>query len=380
MRSIVLVVMVLGAASSASSGDLSSDLATLKAVGHEGSGNEAAQQAWNDIVANDATDLSALLTALDDANPLAANWIRAAIDAIAERRLKQGKLSAQALDEFVRSTDQPPRARRLAFEWLERVDPQAPARLIPGFANDPSLELRREAVARLLARGEELSGDAKDDAARKAEAIDVTRQAFASSRDLDQIEDAAKALKALGETVDLPRHYGFITSWKLIGPFDNRGGIGFKPEYPPEREINFVASYPGKNGPEKNGTVKWIDHTTEDAHGMVNLNNALGKDMGCVAYAANEFYSPEARDVELRIGCICACKLWLNGKLLAEHEMYHSGNKIDQYVAQGKLNAGRNVILIKVCQNEQTEKWAQDWEFQLRVCDRIGTAVLSEKH
>ena len=38
---------------------------------------------------------------------------------------------------------------------------------------------------------------------------------------------------------------------------------------------------------------------------------------------------------------------------------------------------GTNVILLKICQNEQTESWAQDWEFQLRVCDGLGTAVLA---
>jgi hypothetical protein len=32
--------------------------------------------------------------------------------------------------------------------------------------------------------------------------------------------------------------------------------------------------------------------------------------------------------------------------------------------------------LLKICQNEQTEDWAQRWEFQVRICDSSGTAVL----
>lgn len=59
------------------------------------------------------------------------------------------------------------------------------------------------------------------------------------------------------------------------------------------------------------------------------------------------------------------------------NEVYHSGSSLDQYVASGKLKRGRNVILLKICQNEQTENWAQDWEFQLRICDAVGTAVLA---
>jgi hypothetical protein len=52
--------------------------------------------------------------------------------------------------------------------------------------------------------------------------------------------------------------------------------------------------------------------------------------------------------------------------------------EVDQYVAHGKLKQGTNQILVKVCQNEQEESWAQRWQFQLRVCDELGTAVLSK--
>jgi hypothetical protein len=44
---------------------------------------------------------------------------------------------------------------------------------------------------------------------------------------------------------------------------------------------------------------------------------------------------------------------------------------------RGTLRRGKNAILIKVCQNEQTEDWAQRWQFQFRVCDASGTAILS---
>ena len=36
-----------------------------------------------------------------------------------------------------------------------------------------------------------------------------------------------------------------------------------------------------------------------------------------------------------------------------------------------------NAILLKVCQNEQTQSWTKFWSLGLRVCDRLGTAVLS---
>jgi hypothetical protein len=62
--------------------------------------------------------------------------------------------------------------------------------------------------------------------------------------------------------------------------------------------------------------------------------------------------------------------------VFANH-VYHAGAAVDQYVGGAKLKKGLNTILVKSAQNEQTDSWAKDWWFQLRVCDRIGTAVLS---
>ena len=62
----------------------------------------------------------------------------------------------------------------------------------------------------------------------------------------------------------------------------------------------------------------------------------------------------------------------MNGELLFGHEEYHRGMHFDQYSVLGELQAGENVILLKVCQNEQTDSWAQVWEFQFRICDLTG--------
>jgi hypothetical protein len=63
--------------------------------------------------------------------------------------------------------------------------------------------------------------------------------------------------------------------------------------------------------------------------------------------------------------------------LIDEHNVYHAGSQMDQYMCRATLKAGRNVILIKVCQNDQPQDWARSWSFQLRVCDSTGGAVLS---
>lgn len=345
---------------------LEKSLVAMNAVGNGGEGHDVAIKAWKVVGDAKADSLPEILKAIDDGKPLAANWIRAAVDQIAERSLREGRpLPAKELENIVFDAGYSPRARRLAYEWLSKVDDGAEDRIIPRMLNDSSLEMRRDAVAKVL----DQAVAAKDS---KPAATALYKEALTAARDKDQIDAAFDALKELGVEVDLPSHFGFITNWKLIGPFDNTAKAGFDVAYPPEGELKFDAEYPGKTG-----SVKWFDHQTSDRYGMVNINEAVGKNMGAAAYAFNLFESSSDRDVELRLGCVCANKVWLNGELVMANEVYHSGSSLDQYVASGKLKRGRNVILLKICQNEQTENWAQDWEFQLRICDAVGTAVLA---
>ena len=97
------------------------------------------------------------------------------------------------------------------------------------------------------------------------------------------------------------------------------------------------------------------------------------------AYAYTTFESASEREAELRLGCKNAWKVWLNGKLLFARDEYHRGQRMDQYKLKCHLRKGRNEILVKCCQNEQTESWTVEWEFQLRVCDSGGTAILPAK-
>ncbi len=352
----------------AADAQIESGLATVRKVGPKGAGHKEALAAVKMLGTAPAAELPAILAAMDGADLLVANWLRGVVETVAQRELDGGgKLPVAALEQFLSQTTHSPRGRRLAYELIAKVDAQAESRLIPGLINDPSLELRRDAVALALRRGESLGTETAD---AKAGAALAFREAFKHARDLDQIKAAAAKLKGLGETVDLPEHFGFIMKWKVVGPFENAGGGGFDVAYPPEREVSLAAEYDGKK--EK---VKWADVSTADDYGVLDLNKLVGPHKGAIAYAYAEFTSPRDTAAELRLGSVNANKIWLNGELLATNAVYHSGSAVDQYVGAGKLKAGKNVILLKIAQNEQTESWAQDWKFQLRVCDAIGTPI-----
>jgi hypothetical protein len=181
-------------------------LARIKSVGREGAGNVEAARAWKELVRRGPSALPELLAAMDDDNPTAANWLRAAVDAIAEKAVKEGKpLPRAALEKFIARTDNPAGARRLAYEWLARVDRSAPGRLLPGMLHDPSPELRRDAVQAAADRARRLL----DRGDRKAAAAEY-RKAFSGAADQDQVDAIAAKLKELGVEVDRAAHLGIV--------------------------------------------------------------------------------------------------------------------------------------------------------------------------
>lgn len=340
----------------------------ILAVGSEGTGNLGAAAAWRSLVSSETPVLLPVLQAMDSANDLALNWLRSAAETIVDRDLKaQRPLPLAELRQFLEDTKHHPRARRLAFEMLARFNPAGAAALVAGMVNDPSPELRRDAVQKLIdeAHRQKATSNA-------VEATSLFRQSLGFARDVDQIDTITTQLRALGQTVDLPRVFGFLMRWKAIGPFDNRGGKGFETAFPPEEQIDLNATYHGKTN-----SVQWVDFETLDERGVVSMNKPFGSLKGVAAYALAEFFSDETRPVELRLGSENAWKLWCNGKYVFGQNEYHQNKAMDQFIMPVQLEKGRNLILVKVCQNEQTEDWAGDWDFQLRVCDAVGTPVYS---
>ena len=345
-------------------GDTPTLLKTIHSVGAEGKGNEAARQAVELLSASSVEKLPDILAGFDQASPLAANYLRSAVETIVDRQLADGKkLPAQELEQIVKDGKRDPRARRLAYEVLLRVDKSAEERIIPGMLLDSSPEFRRDAVARLIKQADK-KGLAKE------EAIALNRKALSGATDEDQVKTIAKSLKDLGEAVNLVEHFGFLTSWKIVGPFDNRDFIGFKKSYPPEDKIDLSAKLEGQKG-----EVTWGDISTEHEFGIVDIAKSIAPHKGAVMYLTTEFNVEAARDVEFRFGTPNAWKLWVNGRLLFGRDEYHRGMGIDQYSVPAKLKAGKNVILLKLCQNEQEDSWAQRYQIQLRICDSTGIAV-----
>lgn len=288
------------------------------------------------------------------ATPAGANWLRSALDRAVTSRA--GGPPAEALAAVVADTTRPGRARALAYAWLRDRDPPLADRLLDRLLDDPLPEFRRDAVERLLDSG-------SDEASRR----DACRRGLAAARDVDQIERIAARLAESGEPVDVAPLLGFIRHWRVSEPFDNAGGSGFAKAWPVEAGL-----------PAAPDTTAWKPVMSSDPHGVVDLNTAVALRKGVLVYASADVEMPRAGNAEVRIGSPCAVIVWVNGRQVMSHEIYHASEAIDQYVAPAEFRAGTNTLLVKCCQNEQTEAWAVDWKFQVRVCDALGGPLATQ--
>ena len=139
--------------------------------------------------------------------------------------------------------------------------------------------------------------------------------------------------------------------WHLIGPFPNeKGNKGFDVAYPPEKEIALEAEYEGAGGKR----VRW-QRKDNFKDGVVNdLRIFEVNDFVC-AYVYREITSPADMQVLSEIGSDDTLTVWVNGqKIFAKNVLRPC--KIGEEKITLPLKAGRNQLLMKICQGDQP--WA----------------------
>ncbi|MEL7496967.1 MAG: hypothetical protein AAFN77_05115 [Planctomycetota bacterium] len=346
--------------------DFSQALRAVRAVQLNGKGNSSAVQAMAVLNQAKPEQIPQMLEAMDGVNAIALNWLRSAINQAVNRN--PDGIPKDAILKYFEEHSHHPMGRLMAFELLTDGDDSLTESMTRGLIDDPSLPLRFKAIEQLV--GEAESAMESD----KVTATGKLGYALSKARDVSQIQSIATKLESLGVQVDLQDQLGMLNTWHLVGSFDNKDQKGFDVVYGPESnvaEVDLTATYDGID----ESPSAWKKVTTGDPVGNVDLNSLVGKIKGATVYAYTTFKYQEDQDAQFRIGSANATKIWLNGELVMSNEIYHNSNSIDKFIGDVKLKKGDNQILIKVCQNEQTEPWAQDWQFQFRICDQSGKAI-----
>ena len=157
------------------------------------------------------------------------------------------------------------------------------------------------------------------------------------------------------------RQTGMIheNAWLILGTFDNTEGVGYNTAYIPEdiTQIDKTAKYEGVGE-----QISWKKFTDDVFDGFIDF----GKDINWrVSYAWATVTSPDEREVQFRFDSDDQSKMWLNGKEIFTNTQAQAAI-VDRNTIPVKLKAGKNTLLVKVCNGEL------DWGFYLRITDTDG--------
>lgn len=152
-------------------------------------------------------------------------------------------------------------------------------------------------------------------------------------------------------------------AWMTLGPFDNTAGIGYDTEYIPEDtgEIDLTKKYEGVDK-----QINWKKLTDDVLDGFIDLGYNVN---WRVSYAYATVTSADKREVFIRFSSDDQGKVWLNG-----NEVYADATAqqaiLDRNTIPVTLRAGKNTILVKVCNEEVA------WGFYLRITDADGKPIV----
>ena len=343
-------------------------IADVATAGPQAVGAGKARLAAGHLASQGCEILPRLLLAMDTPNIVAANWYRTAYQAIVAREAAKAnpEWPLAFLRQYVQDPQRQGRTRRLVLSLLDQIEPAYRPSMVPTLLDDP--EFREDAVTSVLKQGDGLkvAGDI-------AEAVKRYRLAFEHARESSQVTRAADRLKANGAEASILEHMGFISRWQLMGPFDAPGRSGFDTAFPPEANVDLEAVYVGQNGLQ----LRWQEFATTDRLGQVNLVQAIAAVKEAVAYAYCEIQSPVTQAVQLRCGADDNLTVWLNGKRVLAERQWLNGTRLDRFSAPVTLQAGKNTVLVKICQGPQHKNPAvpNNWSLQLRFCDTTGKAA-----
>jgi len=114
--------------------------------------------------------------------------------------------------------------------------------------------------------------------------------------------------------------------------------------------------------------LSWFRPFTYEDHGYVNLSNLYQTKDFTEAFAMTYVYSPEQRDILLKIGSDDGIVVWVNGKKVLDNPSLRSA-RVDDDIIETSLSAGWNTLLLKISQD-----WGS-WGFYFRITDTKNAPI-----
>lgn len=176
----------------------------------------------------------------------------------------------------------------------------------------------------------------------------------------------ARLLLSLGrvdEVAPLVRARGVLSSFQVLGPFDNESGKGFRTPFPPESGIDLARPVDGVRV-----KVNWRPLPRASWLGSALFGETLWPTSPAVGYLVTWIRAPHATKAFLRISSESPTRAWLNDGLVMSEEQLRGGTD-DNLVAPVALAAGWNQLLVKSAQGDE------DWWLRARFTDAEGVSL-----
>ncbi len=146
-------------------------------------------------------------------------------------------------------------------------------------------------------------------------------------------------------------HSRCVRRWMVIGEFPNWGNQGHDTAYPPEKKLDFSATYPGWY--RAITWKRWFSRAQDDH--VIDLQEAFAPifeyyprfDHG-TGYAYAEFAADKRQPVTVTVGIQDAMKVWLNGTLIFECNIQVPHDQFKSETVPAFIKQGRNTLLVKV--------------------------------
>ncbi len=141
-----------------------------------------------------------------------------------------------------------------------------------------------------------------------------------------------------------------VRRWMVVGEFPNWNGEGHGTAYPPEKQVDVKATYPGWYK-----AIRWRAwHARAEDDYKVNLQDAFTPVFEyyprfdyAVGYAYAEFNADRRQEVNIHLGVQNAMKVWLNGGLVHESDYQVPHDQFASETVKGMVRQGRNTVLVK---------------------------------
>jgi hypothetical protein len=186
----------------------------------------------------------------------------------------------------------------------------------------------------------------------------------------DGFEYVKRGTREATRDANLARYLPSFTvgPWHVAGPFDNRGRNRHDVVYAPERGVDLEATCEGKDG----RVVRWEAIPDDDwmKHDLKRFGTQADNTDG-IAYLHRTFESSADAEVDFEMGSDDGLKVWLNGALMVDADVYRGFNLQDHLVRM-PVRKGTNTVLVKVTQG------VGGWDFQMRPIIDARIRVLLE--